>query len=802
MKTMKLKYIFSKKIFIRTIIFLIAFAINNVCEAQNNIVIPQPVGMSLHKGNFRISPATVLIAKDPEDVKAAKFLNDYLTKIYSFSLPLSKKVVKGSIQLSTKKFIKAPDKDAYSLEVNKNGVLIEGDTYAGSFYGIQSLIQLLPVDGIVQGNKKTKSLLVPLVTIKDYPRFNYRGMHLDVARHFFPIPFIKKYIDYLALHKMNFFHWHLTDDQGWRIEIKKYPLLTQVGAYRNGTIIGRYPGTGNDNTKYGGYYTQEQVKEIIQYATDRHITVLPEIEMPGHASAAIAAYPWLSCFPAEETIIPSYPSRASQLMKGKKVQETWGVFDDVFCAGSDSTFTFLQDVIDEILQLFPSQYIHVGGDECPKSNWKRCPKCQARMKTEGLSNEHELQSYFIQRMEQYLNKKGRTLIGWDEILEGGLAPNAWVMSWRGEKGGIDAAKQKHNVIMTPGEYVYFDHSQTRNEDSVTIGGFTPLETVYKYEPIPAELNSSDSAYVKGAQANLWTEYIHYPSKVEYMIFPRMSALSEVLWSPKVSRSWSSFEARLPIQFKRYELWGANFSQAFYDLDAQLKPGKNHSVSWTLIPKKRGTTVKITGPVNDIHYFSSDSINYTLKAPGTYTAQQVASKAQNKTGTDKLIGRALHIKYFINKATGKPISIVTPPNGKYPGQSGRFSLVNGIYSSKGLSYPDWMGWVGDDLEATIDLGKDESITSVKMHTLEQKGSWIYLPKYLEVMGSIDGTHFTSLGKSTEFKNDTLTMGWITITLPPTSTRYIKIIARNYGEIPDGKAGAGNKAWLFADEIQVF
>jgi len=799
---MKLYNILSQKILIRIFIFLIAVTINKVCGAQNTLVIPQPVSLAVHKGYFAITPTTVLIAKDPEDVKAAQFLNDYLTKIYGISLPLSKKAPKGFIKLTTRKFIKSPGKDAYSLEVNKNGVLIQGDTYAGSFYGIQSLIQLLPVNGIDQGNKKTRSLLVPFVTMNDYPRFDYRGMHLDVARHFFPIPFIKKYIDYLALHKMNFFHWHLTDDQGWRIEIKKYPLLTQVGAYRNGTIIGRYPGIGNDNLKYGGFYTQDQVKEIVQYAADRHITVVPEIEMPGHASAAIASYPWLSCFPLEETLIPSYPSRLSQSMKGKKVQETWGVFDDVFCAGTDSTFKFLQDVIDEVLQLFPSQYIHVGGDECPKTNWKRCPKCQARMKAEGLSNEHELQSYFIQRMEKYLNEKGRTLIGWDEILEGGLAPNAWVMSWRGEKGGIDAAKQKHNVIMTPGEYVYFDHSQTRNEDSVTIGGYTPLQTVYNYEPIPAELNSSDSAYVKGAQANLWTEYIHYPSKVEYMIFPRMSALSEVLWSPKVSRSWSSFEARLPIQFKRYELWGANFSQAYYDLDAQLKPGKDQTVRWTIVPKKRGTTVKVTGPLNDIHYLRLDSINYVLGSEGIYTAQQVINKEQNKSGKDKLIGRSIHIEYFVNKATGKPITIVTPPNSKYPGQNGSFSLVNGVYSNKGLSYPDWMGWVGDDLEASIDLGKIQSISSARMHTLEQNGSWIYLPKYVEVLASTDGINFTSLGKSTEFKNDTLTMGWLTIPFRSTEARYIKLIASNYGEIPNGKPGAGNKAWLFADEIQVF
>ena len=274
-------------------------------------------------------------------------------------------------------------------------------------------------------------------------------MHLDVCRHFFPIQFVKRYIDYLALHKLNYFHWHLTDDQGWRIEIKKYPKLTSVGGFRNGTIISRYPGTGNDNQRYGGFYTQDEVKDIVRYAAARHITVVPEIEMPGHSSAAIAAYSWLSCFPNQKTVIPSYPSLASQRATGKLVQETWGVFDDVYCAGNDSTFLFLQDVIDEVMSLFPSKYIHVGGDECPKTNWKKCPRCQARMQALGLKDEHELQSYFIQRMEKYINGKGRTLVGWDEILEGGLAPNAVVMSWRGEAGGIEAAQLDHTVIMTP-----------------------------------------------------------------------------------------------------------------------------------------------------------------------------------------------------------------------------------------------------------------------------------------------------------------------------------------------------------------
>jgi hexosaminidase len=770
-------------------------------------IIPRPVNMTTANGNFFITKSTVINAKDAEDKKTASFFNDYLQQVYGFKLQVNKAAKKNYINLATLKFIKAPDHaEGYKLNVTKDGVNISGNSYSGTFYGMQTLIQLLPTgnsESMPIAIGKNSKLDIPLVTIEDYPRFGYRGMHLDVARHFSSISFVKRYIDYLALHKMNYFHWHLTDDQGWRIEIKKHPELTKVGAWRDGTIIGRYPGTGNDNLRYGGYYTQEQVKDVVKYAADRHITVVPEIEMPGHASAAIAACPWLSCFPNEETVIPTNPSQGSKQKHGKKVQETFGVFDDIFCAGNDSTFTFLQDVLDEVVPLFPSKLIHVGGDEAPKSNWKRCPKCQARIKALGLKDEHQLQSYLIQRMEKYLNEKGKTLIGWDEILEGGLAPNAWVMSWRGEKGGIDAATENHSVIMTPGEYVYFDHTQSKNEDSVTIGGYTPIEKVYSYEPIPKQLDSSKAKFIEGAQANLWTEYIKNPRKVEYMIFPRMSALSEVLWSPKETRNWSDFEKRLQAQFKRYDLWKANYSKAYFDLRTTLVPASPNGVYWSVKSSKKGAiTFQVTEPDKKIVYVTSDSLQYALIKPGQYSVQQVSKKPDVPGEKTDAYGNPVVINFYPNKATGKNVSITTPSDSKYPGQGGAFSLVNGVYSSKGLSYPDWLGWVGYDLEATIDLGKTTSFDSVRMHTLEQNGSWIYLPQYVEVLTSNDGTNFTSIGKSSTFVGDILTMGWINVPVPKQSSRYIKVIAKNYGMIPDGKPGAGNKAWLFADEIQVY
>jgi hexosaminidase len=754
-------------------------------------IIPQPVSMRTMNGSFPITKTTVLIAKDAEDRKTAAFFNDYLQKIHGFKLAVNKPASKNFIQFNTLRFIKAPEhKEGYSLNVTKNSIIVNGNSYSGTFYGMQTLIQLLPVDNH-KPQTTTYKLNIPLVAIEDYPKFDYRGMHLDVARHFFPVSFIKKYIDYLALHKMNYFHWHLTDDQGWRIEIKKYPNLTKVGAWRNGTIIGRYPGTGNDNIRYGGFYTQEQVKEIVKYANDRRITVIPEIEMPGHSSTAIASYPWLSCFANEATVILSHPSQisAKEQAAGKKklVQETWGVFEDVFCAGNDSTFRFLQDVMNEVFVLFPSQYIHVGGDECPKNNWKRCPKCQERMKTLGLKDEHELQSYFIQRMEKYLNSKGRTLIGWDEILEGGLAPNAWVMSWRGEKGGIDAANQDHNVIMTPEKPLYLDYSQSKNEDSLVRGGYNPLEDVYAYDPLPKQLESSKAKFVEGAQANVWTEYMRNTRKVEYMVFPRMSALSEVLWSLKEKKDWKNFEKRLQTQFKRYDLWKINYSRAYFELNASILPANDFSgVLWKIETRNTRPVIINYNNVDTIwRYNQPQLITRTLKAYA-YTDN----------------GLKIEQSFFFNKATGKKVSITTLPNSKYPGQNGAFSLVNGIYSSKGLSYPDWLGWIGDDMEATIDLGRTTSFDSVRMHTLDQNGSWVYLPQYIEVFISNDGSNFTSAGKSATFVGDTLTMGWINVLTRKQSARFIKVIAKNYGLIPDGKPGAGNKAWLFADEIQIY
>jgi hexosaminidase len=547
----------------RKLLTIAIFAFACVCsKAQSVNIIPKPSSAEVLKGTGVVTAHTQ-IKGDRNSAKSAGFLADYLRKMYGLTPSVTNKFKRGGeteIELAVVAKNNAI-KGAYSLTVKDKHIKITGADEEGVFYGVQSLIQLLPT-------AKSESLVLPAVQVKDEPRFAYRGGHLDVGRHFFDVAFVKKYIDLLAMYKFNTFHWHLTEDQGWRIEIKKYPRLTQVGSHRNGTIINHYPGDGNDNTPDDGYYTQEQVKEIVAYAADRYITVIPEIELPGHSSAAIAAYPSLSCFPKRITNIPlnmvsqRSVEEAQKEKRVKFVQETWGVHDDVYCAGKDSTFFFLQDVLDEVMALFPSKYIHIGGDECPKTFWKQCPNCQKRIKENHLKDEFELQRYFIERIEQYVNSKGKSVIGWDEILEGGLAPNAAVMSWRGEQGGIEAAKQHHNVIMTPGSHCYFDHSNSKNEDSVTIGGLLTVQTVYSYNPVPAALSADEAKYIMGAQANLWTEYVANTAKVEYMLLPRLSAMAEVLWTAPEKKNWDEFAGRLDNEFKRYDWLGLNYCRVY------------------------------------------------------------------------------------------------------------------------------------------------------------------------------------------------------------------------------------------------
>ncbi|SFA53739.1 hexosaminidase [Pedobacter suwonensis] len=553
----------------KKIIFLFLILISFKLAAQEINIIPQPVQLKPNPNElpFKIDSTTVLYSNDSSATASIEFLQNYLSLNYKFKLKTTRIPDinrTNAINLILSDKISNPKE--YILTVTNKSIIIGGRSDTAIFQGIQTLIQLLPTS-------KHFPLQIPAVSITDYPRFDYRGMHLDVSRHFFDVAFVKQYIDYLAMHKMNYFHWHLTDDHGWRIEIKKYPKLTEIGAWRNGSIIGLWPGKGNENIKYqvltneikitpkdaviktdgirhGGFYTQEQIKEVVDYAAKRYITIIPEIEMPAHSMALLAAYPELGTEPN----------------KKYTVAETWGMmnkYNNVLQA-SDTTFKFLENVLTEVMDLFPSPYIHIGGDEAAKVWWKQSAVSQQIMKANGLKTESELQSYFIRKMEKFVNSKGKTIIGWNEILQGGLAPNAVVMSWQGEKGGIESARQNHKAIMTPENTMYFNHRQFVKEDSLAANKFSPLIDVYNYEPIPTELNAEQAKYIWGAQGCLWTEYITTPAKVQYQLFPRLDALSEILWSPKDKLNYPDFQKRLKTQFKRYDLMGITYSKRYLE----------------------------------------------------------------------------------------------------------------------------------------------------------------------------------------------------------------------------------------------
>ena len=511
--------------------------------AADYAIIPKPAHLEMEKGKFLIDENTFVHAPAELSNEAA-FLTGMLSTASGIKIEHKEKGDEGhGIYLKIEDSIK--NKEGYVLNISYEKIEVAAPTAAGIFYGLQSLRQLMPAEAEIGS---VEELTFPAVRIVDEPRFSYRGMHLDVARHMFPAEFIKTYIDLLALHKFNRFHWHLTEDQGWRIEIKKYPKLTEIGSIRKETMVEKnfdpYKGDGKE---YGGFYTQEEVKDIVAYAQKKHITIIPEIEMPGHSRAALAAYPELGngAGPYE-------------------VATTWGVFKEIY-APKEETFKFLENVLTEVMELFPSEYIHIGGDEAPKDEWEKSTQAQQVIKENNLKDEHELQSYFIRRIEKFLNANGRQIIGWDEILEGGLAPNATVMSWRGTEGGIAAAKQGHNVVMTPGSHLYFDYYQADPEnESLAIGGFTPVEKVYSFEPVPGELSKEEEKHILGAQANVWTEYITTPEHVEYMVLPRMSALAEVVWTPAKEKNWDNFVQRLEKLVERFDQLGLNYATHLFD----------------------------------------------------------------------------------------------------------------------------------------------------------------------------------------------------------------------------------------------
>lgn len=674
--------------------------------------------------------------------------------------------------------------EGYYLTVTPKQIKVVAKTKVGAFYAMQTLLQL-----------EAASKKIPVVTIEDAPAFGYRGLMLDVGRHFMPITFIKQLLDVMAMQKMNNLHLHLTEDQGWRIEIKKYPKLTSVGSVRGGTLIGKYPGSGNTNAPYGGFYTQAQLKELVAYAAAKHINIIPEIEMPGHASAAIAAYPELSCFPNEATKLTNnmYATTTENKIKttgGKIVQETWGVFDDVF-APSEYTFNFIENVLDEVMDIFPSSYIHIGGDECPKTAWKRSSYCQSLMKEKGIANEHALQSYFIQRVEKYVNSKGRKIIGWDEILEGGLAPNATVMSWQGEEGGIIAAKEHHDVIMTPQGTCYLNFYQSADSrDSIAFGGFLPLEAVYNYNPVPAALTTEEANYIKGVQGNLWTEYIANKDLASFMLYPRAMAIAENGWT-KIKTGFDHFTNRVTKWQPILKQKGLHFSDHLYNIQITSKPiagGINVSIGGV------GAAYKIVYNTNGKLPSGNDQI-YTGPITITGDANLQAGVLVNNKITD-----IADAAFSINKATGaKLVSLLNAPKAPY-NKSGNTGFINGILANDArFSDGEWLAWEGKSIDATLDLGAATKVTQIATRFINSRGSWIHLPTSVEVLGSVDGKTFTRLGLQQNFDNSKEGNLPVLFTVPSASVRYIQLIAHPVIIIPAGFAGAGNPSWLFMDEL---
>ena len=758
-----------------TLITLLTACIKeNKAQTVTNII-PVPTEQFITNGVFILSSDTKL-TYDVSLKSVADYFKSYVENGSHIKLNTSSK---NSIHFKINTSIS--NNEGYQLKITADKILISAKSQKGAFYAFQSLRQLLPVDFEKPNTSNETQIAIQCLEIIDAPQFKYRGMHLDVGRHFFSVDFIKKYINLMSMLKMNTFHWHLTEDQGWRIEIKKYPKLQEIAAFRNETLLGHYSDQPHvfDGKKYGGFYTQEEIKEVVKYASERQITIIPEIEMPGHSQAAIAAYPELGC-----------------TSKPLEVATKWGVFEEIYCP-KESTFKFLEDVIDEVAELFPGKYIHIGGDEAPKTRWKECAHCQKLIKKEGLKDEHELQSYFITRMEKYINSKGKQIIGWDEILEGGLAPNATVMSWRGTNGAVAAAKEKHNVILTPNSHCYFDHYQSNNENEpLAIGGFLPLEKVYSFNPIPEELTKEETKYVLGAQGNVWTEYIPTTQKLEYMAFPRAIALAEVVWSSSKNKNYSDFINRLEPFNKRLDLLNVNYANHLFDVKGELKTtGKNLTYE-----------LKSTSKTHKIYYSLNNDALRTLYKKPIIVDTSIKIKAAVYNSQKKKLGNFFEEEINLHKAIGAKISLNVAPNEGY-NAGGKQALINGISgNNKRYGGKEWLGFSGEDLEITIEFDKATEINTIATRFYNGKGQWIYVPKEIGLQLQLENGKVISSKKSIERKDSLLVDFHLNISQfyqkdKILKTKKLKITIPNYGFIPKGKQGAGHKAWTFIDEIIV-
>lgn len=741
------------------LILLIAFLIiqcdSKPLQVEEIGIIPRPIELIKNSGSFLLNKE-IRIEYDKELSESASYLIGFIVDELGINERLENQ---GDIVLRYDSNIES--NEGYELEVSSNKIEILASSNSGAFYGIQSLLQMLPVTP-----DRSRDIYIPAVKIKDAPRFKYRGMHLDVGRHMYSVDFIKKYIDMMARLKLNTFHWHLTEDQGWRIEIKKYPKLQEIAAFRKETLVGHYSDQPHqfDGEPYGGFYTQEQIKEIVAYASRRQITIIPEIEMPGHSQAAIAAYPELGC-------------------TGEQVEVAtkWGVFEEVYCP-TETTFKFLEDVIDEVVELFPGKYIHIGGDEAPKTRWKNCNHCQKLIKEKGLKDEHGLQSYFIQRMEKYINSKGKQIIGWDEILEGGLAPNATVMSWRGTSGAVEAAKEGHDVVLTPTSHCYFDYYQSDSDDEpLAIGGFLPLEKVYSYEPVPKELTVEESQYVLGAQGNVWTEYMPTSEQAEYMAFPRMIALSEVVWSETDKKDYKDFIKRLEFYQKRMDNWDINYANHIYEVKGDLR-NTNGKLTYEL------NTVSDSYPI----YYSVNENEPNIKYEHPVEVNESMTLRAVVKNENKELGQTFEQNINLHNAVGANINIDKKPHPSY-NAGGKQALINGISGSNTrFGDKEWLGFWGEDIEITLEFDEPIDVEMISTRFYNGNGQWIYAPKSAFIAFNEEKPIEVS------FQSSELLVP-MNVVFDRNNVSKIVMRIPNYGLIPEGKQGAGNKAWTFIDEI---
>ena len=744
-------------------------------------VVPLPNEVKATRaGSFALTDKTLICYPQGEKglKRSAEMLASYIEELTGMKLSVSNLAAqRNCIRLANTLHASSPE--AYRIRVNSEIVLLEGASDAGAFYAVQTLRKALPV-GVA------REVTLPAVEVTDAPRFAYRGAHLDVARHFFSVDSLRRFVDILALHNINRFHLHLTDDQGWRIEIKKYPRLTEVGAMRGETVIGHNTGRF-DGTPHGGFYTQKQLKELVRYAEERNVTIVPEIDLPGHMQAALAAYPELGCTGGPY-----------------KVWGEWGVSPEVLCAGNNRVLQFIDDVLGEVARVFPSKYIHVGGDECPKTRWRDCPKCQARIQSEHLeadgrhTAEERLQSYIIRHAERCLAQLGRSLIGWDETLEGGLAPGATVMSWRGEGGGIEAARQRHEVVMSPNTYLYFDYYQSRDKASEpeAIGGYLPIEHVYGYEPVPQSLSDEERKYIIGVQANCWTEYIKTFRQVEYMELPRMAALSEVQWCKPGQRDFNAFMQRLPRLIDVYRREGYNFARVIYNVDLQLRADT----------VRRAVCATLSTIDNAPVHYTLDGTAPTLQSPLYAEPLRVDSTCRLRCAAFRSWGSTPEVTetFHFSKSTACPVRLLQQPHPKQT-YGGAPLLTDGLKATD-TNYASgrWIGFCGADLEAVIDLGSAKNVSSLALNCCVEKGYWIFDTREISVLGSADGKDFRELARESypeQKETDANAISPHRLTFAPTAVRYVKVKVASEHSIPSWHPGKGNPAFVFVDELSI-